>query len=550
MRGLMMDVPLTVRMLLDRAEALFGDREIVSRRPNRSVHRTDLGTVVGRSRRLAAALQGLGIERGDRVATLAWNHHQHLEAYLGVPSMGAVLHTLNLRLHPDDLLYIINHAGDRVLLVDEVLLPLLASIPDLESKTKVEHIVVMSQAETSIDDARPRADGYLDYEQMLAAAPADFEAPAIDELDAATMCYTSGTTGRPKGVVYSHRSTLLHALAVSLPDSLAIGEHTVCLPVVPMFHVNAWGLPYACTMAGAKQVFPGPHMDAASICELLASERVTLTGGVPTIWMGILEHLDGGEPGYDLSAIEMMAVGGAAVPEAVIAAFEQRHGLRVVHAWGMTETSPLGTVSNLGPRHAELSADEVMSLRSRQGRMVPLVEVRARSDDGAVPWDSSTMGELEVRGPCVAGAYYDDDSQADRFTEDGWFRTGDIVTIDPEGYIRIEDRSKDVIKSGGEWISSIALENAIMAHPSVEEAAVIPVAHPRWQERPLAVIVPASAEPAIEIDELREFLAPHFASWWLPDAVEAVEEIPRTSTGKFLKSALRERFRDYELTDS
>ena len=535
MRGLMMDYQLTVSSLLRRAESLYGHREIVSRLPDRTLHRCTYADVVRRTRQLALALRRLGLERGDRVATICWNHHQHLEAYLGLPAAGYVSHTLNLRLHPDELAYIVNHAGDRVLLVDKVLLPLYEKI---RQGVNLEHVIVVSE-----EGGAP--EGMLDYEALLAAEdPAGYEYPEIDENDAAAMCYTSGTTGRSKGVVYSHRSIVLHTLGAALPDALGPTERDVLLAVVPMFHANAWGLPYVCTMVGTKQVLPGPHLDPKSILELLQDERVTVTAGVPTIWAGILQYLEQHPGEYDLSRIRLMPCGGSALPESMIRTYQERYGLTLLHAWGMTETSPVGTCAHLPPELENAPADERYAYRARQGRPVPLVEIRARSADGLVRWDGQSMGELEVRGPWVAASYYDAPDGAAQFTDDGWFRTGDIVTISPRGCITIQDRAKDLVKSGGEWISSVALESRLMAHPDVAEAAVIAIADPKWQERPLAVVV-AKPGRTVTREALREFLAPSFPSWWLPDDVVFVDALPRTTVGKLQKNALRDQFRSY-----
>jgi len=523
--GLMMDFQLTLPHILRRAETFFGEAEIVSRLPDRSFDRTTFRETMRRARQLAVALEKAGFERGDRIATLCWNHHQHHEAYFGIPCGGFVLHTLNLRLHPNDLAYIATHAGDRAVIVDRSLLPLLEQFRD---RTKIEQVYVVE-------------DG---YEELLATAePDEWDDPGLDEREAAAMCYTSGTTGLPKGVVYTHRSTVLHALGVGAnnPLGLALAMNDAVMPVVPMFHANAWGYPYLATLQGAKLVYPGPHLDPESLLENMEQERVAWAAGVPTIWMGILRLLDENPGRWDLSAMKAMLVGGSAVPRAMIAGFEQRHGLRIVQGWGMTETSPVASTAALPFDLADADDETRWDYQATAGIPLSLVEIRARVGDDEIPWDGEAMGELEVRGPWVASTYYDSADSADRWTKDGWFRTGDIVSIHPRGFIQIKDRSKDVIKSGGEWISSVDLENALMAHPAVSEAAVIAVPDEKWSERPLAAVVlrdGASATP----EELREFLAPQFAKWWLPDRFEFVPEIPKTSVGKFRKTALREQF--------
>jgi fatty-acyl-CoA synthase len=535
MNGLMMDFQLTIPAMMRRAEKHFGHKEVVSRLPDRRLHRSNYAEVIRRAKRLGLALRRLGIQPGDRVATFGWNHHQHLEAYLGIPSAGMVLHTLNIRLHPNDLTYIANHGGDRAVIVDQGLFPLFEKFRD---GIDVQHVICVSE-----DGAVP--EGTLDYEALLAGVDErDYVYPDLDEHQAAAMCYTSGTTGRPKGVLYSHRAIALHSLGAALTDTLGVAEADVVLPVVPLFHANGWGFPFTCTLVGAKQVFPGPYLDPPSLLELFEQERVTISGGVPTIWLGILQALDREPKKYDLSSMRGMAVGGSAAPLAMIKAFQERHGLRVVHAWGMTETTPLGTVGTLPSELRDAPPEEQYAYRARQGRPGAFVEVRARNDQGEVPWDDQTMGELEVRGPWVAAAYYNSPGSEDRFTADGWFKTGDIVTIDPKGCIKIQDRAKDVIKSGGEWISSVELENALMGHPAVAEAAVIGIPDPKWQERPLAVVVLKEGRTAAA-DELRDYLAPHFAKWWLPDEVVFVDQIPKTAVGKFLKTSLRDRFKDY-----
>lgn len=533
MKGLMMDFQLTVPVILRRAETLFGNKPIVTRLPDKSMHRYTYRNMAVRSRQLSAALKKIGVQEGDRVATLSWNHYQHLEIYFAVPSIGAVLHTLNLRLSSDDLVYIVNHAKDKVLIVDQVLLPLYETFKD---RISVEHLIVIQQA-------GPLPDGMKSYEALMDSAAGEsvtlFEG---DENTAAAMCYTSGTTGMPKGVLYSHRSIVLHSMLSAFTDGLAISEKDVVLPVVPMFHVNAWGLPFTCTMLGCTQVFPGPHLDPVSLLELYENEKVTVSAGVPTIWLGILSVLDANPGGYNLSSLRCMLVGGSAAPKSMIMGFQERHNLRILHAWGMTETSPLGSVCGMTSELQKAPPEVQYAYRAKQGIAAPFVEMRARDENGITPWDGKRMGELEVRGPWISKAYYNTPDEEGKFTSDGWFRTGDIVSIEPNGYIEIRDRSKDVIKSGGEWISSVALEGALMGHPAVAEAAVFAIASEKWMERPMAAIVLKEGKKVTD-EELNGFLEGHFAKFWLPDAYEFVKEIPKTSVGKFKKSALREMFK-------
>ena len=526
MKGLMMDMQLTVPMLLRRSEQYYGDKTIVTRLPDRTFHHTTYRESGRRARALAVALQNLGLDRGDRVATLCWNHYQHHEAYLGIPCGGFVLHTLNLRLHANDLAYIATHANDKAVIVDRSLIPLLDQFVE---RTNIEHVFVVEDS----------------YEELLAGADADaWRDPELNESEAAAMCYTSGTTGQPKGVVYSHRSTMLHTLGVAAgnPMGFGIGESDTILPVVPMFHANAWGYPYVATMSGANLVYPGPYLDPESLLDDFVQQGVTWTAGVPTIWLGILGLLDAEPDRWDLSQLKGMLVGGSAAPRSLIAGFKERHGLSVVHGWGMTETSPVATTSQLPGDLARAPQEEQFDAIALQGIPLPLVELRHRDPDGKLlPWDGESIGELETRGPWVAGGYYDTPEQADRWTDDGWFKTGDVVAIHPRGHIIIKDRAKDVIKSGGEWISSVELENALMAHPAVAEAAVIAIPDEKWDERPLAAVVVREGATTTP-EELRAFLEPNFAKWWLPDRYEFVAEIPKTSVGKFRKTELREMF--------
>lgn len=539
----MMHHDLMLDHLIERAEKIFPSVEIVSRRADKSLVRHDYATVGARARALAAGLQRAGLREGDRVATLMWNSHAHLELYFGAPMSGGVYHTLNLRLSPEELVFIVSHARDRFVVVDDVLLPLWRGVVKTAAAKgvtlPVEKVFVSSLT------SEPTPEGFLPYESLVEGGDAGFVRPAPDEHRAAGLCYTSGTTGKPKGVLYSHRALVLHSFASSLVDMLALAQKDVIVPVVPMFHANAWGLPFTATMVGAKQVMPGPHLDAVSLLELYEQERVTISAGVPTIWMGILQALEKEPERWKLQKDLRMVVGGSAAPESMIRAFD-RFSMRVVHAWGMTETTPLGSVAMPKASMASLDADALYKVRATQGLPAPFVEVRARGDGGLVAWNGKALGELEVRGPWVAASYLDNDEAKDKWTDDGWFRTGDVVSIDAEGYIRIADRTKDLIKSGGEWISSVDLENALMGHGAVKEAAVIAIPDDKWGERPLAAIVLKDGKTVTE-DELSAHLLAHgFAKWQLPDGYVFRDAIPRTSTGKFMKMTLRDELRAWK----
>jgi len=535
MLGQMMQFPLTPASLLERSGRLFGGVEIVSRLPDKSIHRSNYASTHRRARALASALARAGLGRGERAGTLMWNHAWHLEAYFGVPLSGGVLHVLNLRLSPDELSYIINHAGDRMLLVDDVMLPVYER---LREKVRLERVIVVPTS------GQPVPAGYENYEQFVEQGAEGYEPPQLDENEAAAMCYTSGTTGVPKGVVYSHRALVLHSFCIALPDYFSLSQNDCVMPIVPMFHANGWGVPYAAAMVGAKQVLPGPHLDACSLLELLEREKVTRAAGVPTVWLGIIEQLERNPGGWKLQPGLRAAIGGQAAPESMIRALD-RHGIEVRQAWGMTETAPVGTFAVLKSHMSEWPEQERVAVRATQGMAVPCIEIRAMVGDREAPWDGRTFGELEVRGPWVAASYYNLPDEQHRWTADGWFRTGDVVTIDPEGYVRIVDRTKDLIKSGGEWISSVDLENALMGHPAVREAAVIAVPHAKWGERPLAAVVLKDGFKPSE-EELRAHLAERFSRWQLPDAFVFIPQIPRTSVGKFQKSKLRQMFAGWQ----
>ncbi|HET9718349.1 MAG TPA: 3-(methylthio)propionyl-CoA ligase [Pseudolabrys sp.] len=539
MLGLMQDWPLLCHRIIDHAATFHGERKVITRSVEGPIHASNYSEIRTRALKVAQRLEKDGVGLGDRVATLAWNTWRHLECWYGILGVGAIYHTVNPRLFPDQIVWIINHAEDRVVMTDLTFIPLLETLAD--RLPSVERYIVLTDAAHMPNTTLKNS---VAYEDWIAEVDGDFTWKSFDENTAAGMCYTSGTTGHPKGVLYSHRSNVLHAFMAALPDAKGISSRDVCMPVVPMFHANCWSLAFLTPMVGATMVMPGAKLDGASIYELLDTYKVSFTAAVPTVWLMLLQDLE--KTGGKLPYLKRVVIGGSACPRAMTQTFQDRYGVEVIHAWGMTEMSPLGSLCTMKPEYAGLTGEAKLDIEMKQGHPPFGVEMKITDDDGNdLPWDGKTFGRLKVRGPAVARSYYkvEDDPV---FEKDGWFDTGDVATIDPYGYMQITDRAKDVIKSGGEWISSIDLENFAVGHPKVAEAAVIGVSHPKWGERPLLVLVLKKGQTA-EKDEVLGFLQGKIAKWWMPDDVVFVDEIPHTATGKIQKLALRQRFKDYVL---
>lgn len=536
----MMDSPLLLSSFVKRAERYFPEKLIISRTGENMVHRIPYKEFAVRTRKLAAALTKIGMNRGTKVGSFAWNHHRHLELYFGVPGAGAILHMINIRLSPEHIAYVINHAEDEILLVDHDLFPLIEKLaPMLKS---VKHFVIMKDG---TDLPETTLENVYSYEELLAAEDGSFEFPEdLDENTPAGMCYTSATTGNPKGVVYTHRGLVLHSYALGMNDAMGLSERDIALSIVPMFHANAWGLPFACVLFGTTQVLPGPGFAPGMLLDLIESEKVTLTAGVPTIWMGVLKELEANP--RNIETLRMIICGGSASPKGLIRAFEEKYHVPFVTGYGMTETAPLVSLAVTTSAMADMTMDERIERRSMAGLPMPGLEVRIVNENGEAPWDGETMGELNVKGAWIADEYYKDERTADAF-KDGWLYTGDIAVIEPDGYIKLTDRTKDLIKSGGEWISSVDLENSLMTHDAVFEAAVVAIPHEKWMERPLACVVlkEGYTEDEATKSELLTYLESQFAKWWVPDDVVFLKEVPKTSVGKFLKAALRKELDGY-----
>jgi 3-(methylthio)propionyl---CoA ligase len=541
MLGLMQTQGLMISSILMHAARHHGEGEVVSRTHENTTHRYTWRDVEARSRRLVRVMAKLGIGAGDRVGTLAWNGFRHLEVYYAAPGMEAICHTINPRLHPDDIAYIINHAQDKVLFVDSSFAGLVSTIAPLIAEN-VRIVVMLTAPENMAEVTLAPGMTLACYDQLMDAADDDYVWPTFDENTASALCYTSGTTGRPKGVLYSHRSTWLHAYTVALPDVMALRATSRVLPVVPMFHVNAWGMPYAAALIGASLVLPGRHLDGASMANILNAEKVEFTAGVPTVWLGLLQYLR--SSGERLATVTRIMTGGSAAPPLLIEAFRDEYGVAVEHGWGMTELSPVGTYNAPKLAQAGLTKDQAAEHMLKQGRILPGIDMKIVDSGGKeLPWDGVAFGDLMVKGSWIASGYYGDEPGS-ALDSDGWFATGDVATIDADGFMAITDRSKDVIKSGGEWISSITLENIAVSHPDVAEAAVIAATHPKWDERPLLLVVPVAGR-TVDAASVLALYEGKVAKWWLPDEVVVVAELPHTATGKLLKTSLRARFRDH-----